>query len=72
MNVLIALMQDAWALRDAMKSVGCEHIATVTAPMWPITYTALAGGDEEALATTPVLVTQCVTCNAHVEIKETT
>lgn len=72
MNVLIALMQDAWALRDAMKSVGCEHIATITRPMWPVVHSAPVSVGDEVLVATPVLVTQCVTCNARVEIKETT
>lgn len=45
----------------------CEHIATVTTPTWPVVHRSPVAVGDGVLVLPPILVTECVTCNARVD-----
>lgn len=45
---------------------GCEHIATVTTPTWPVVHRSPVAVGDEAIVLPPILVTECVTCGERI------
>lgn len=48
--------------------LGCEHVATVTTPRWPVIHRSPVSVGDHVHVLPPALVTECVTCGKRVDL----